>query len=169
MDMELVHEVRRPIEQGSIVVALVLAAVFAYMTWQGTHWPLRASIAVYFVAGLGLLLIAIQVARDVVELGRIRRGVGEAIVYYTRQEKTREIEAAIWIAGLVVSVLLVGFHLSFVVFPLLYAWAQGGNWRQALWTSFGGLGLLIFVFDFMYNAIWPKPLLTGWVYTLLDM
>jgi hypothetical protein len=95
--------------------------------------------------------------------------VGEAIVSYTRQEKSREIEAVIWIAGLVVSVLLVGFHLSFVVFPLLYARAQGGDWRQALWTSCGGLVLLIFVFDFMYNAIWPKPLLTGWLYTLAGM
>ncbi|MQA65099.1 MAG: hypothetical protein GEU76_04235 [Alphaproteobacteria bacterium] len=169
MDMELVHEVRRPIEQGSIALALTLASIFAYMVWQGTHWPLRASIAVYFVAGLGVLLVTIQVARDFVELGRIRRGVGEAIVSYTRQEKSREIEAVIWIAGLVVSVLLVGFHLSFVVFPLLYARAQGGDWRQALWTSCGGLVLLIFVFDFMYNAIWPKPLLTGWLYTLAGM
>jgi hypothetical protein len=169
MDMELVHEVRRPIEQGSIALALTLAAIFAYMVWQGTHWPLRASIAVYFVAALGVLLVTIQVVRDFVELGRIRRGVGEAIVAYTRQEKSREIEAVLWIAGLVVSVLLVGFHLSFVVFPLLYARAQGGDWRQALWTSFGGLGLLIFVFDFMYNAIWPKPLLTGWLYSLAGM
>jgi TctA family transporter len=169
MDMELVHEVRRPIEQGSIALALTLAAIFAYMVWQGTHWPLRASIAVYFVAALGVLLVTIQVVRDFVELGRIRRGVGEAIVAYTRQEKSREIEAVLWIAGLVVSVLLVGFHLSFVVFPLLYARAQGGDWRQALWTSLGGLVLLIFVFDFMYNAIWPKPLLTGWLYTLAGM
>jgi TctA family transporter len=169
MDMELVHEVRRPIEQGSIVLALTLATIFAYMTWQGTHWPLRASIAVYFVAGLGVLLATIQVARDVVELGRIRRGVGEAIVPYTRQERSREIEAVFWIAGLVISVLLVGFHLSFVVFPVLYARVQGGDWRQALWTSLGGLALLIFVFDFMYNAIWPKPLLTGWLYTLAGM
>jgi TctA family transporter len=169
MDMELVHEVRRPIEQGSIALALTLAAIFAYMVWQGTHWPLRASIAVYFVAALGVLLVTIQVVRDFVELGRIRRGVGEAIVAYTRQEKSREIEAVLWIAGLVVSVLLVGFHLSFVVFPLLYARAQGGDWRQALWTSLGGLVLLIFVFDFMYNAIWPKPLLTGWLYSLAGM
>jgi hypothetical protein len=169
MDMELVHEVRRPTEQGSIVLALALAAVFAYVMWQGTHWPLRASIAVYFIGGLGLLLVAAQILWDYVELSKIRRGIGEAVVAYTRLEKRREIEAALWVAGLIGSVLLVGFHLTFFLFPLVFAKAQGGNWKAALWTSLGSVTLIWFVFDYMHGAIWPKPLLTGWVYTWAGM
>lgn len=169
MDMDLVHEVRRPIEKGSMAVALGLAVIFGLMMWQGTHWPLRASIAVYFVGVLGLILVATQVGRDAFSLARLNRGEGEAVVAYTGEERRREFVAALWVAGLVGSVLLVGFHLTFLVFPLLYAWAHGGNWRKALWTAFGGTVLILFVFDYMYNAIWPKPPLTGWLYTASGM
>jgi hypothetical protein len=33
-------------------------------------WPLRASIAVYFVAAIGLLLVTIQMAREIIVLRR---------------------------------------------------------------------------------------------------
>lgn len=169
MDMELVHEVRRPVEQGSIVLALTLAAVFTYIMWQGTHWPLRASIAVYLIGVLGLLLVGFQVIIDSVQISRIRRGIGEAVVAYTSQEKRREIEAALWVIGLIGSVLLIGFHITFLLFPLIFAKAQGGNWKSALWTSAGSLALIWFIFDYMYGAIWPKPPLTGWLYTWAEM
>ncbi len=169
MDMDLVHEVRRPLEQGSMVLGVALIAIFALMMWQGTHWPLRASIAVYFVGVVGTLLVGIQIVRDGLSLARLRRGEGDAVVRYTREERYRELEAVLWIGGLIAGLLLFGFHLTFLVFPLLYAWMQGGNWRHGLWASIGGTALIMFVFDYMYNAIWPKPLLTGWAYTALGM
>lgn len=169
MDMDLVHEVRRPLEQGSIALCLGLIALFSYMMWQGTHWPLRASIAVYFIGVLGLLLVSAQMVRDGLALARLKRGEGEPVVPYTREERWRELEAALWVGGLILSLLLVGFHLTFLVFPALYARLHGGDWRHGLWASIGGTALIMGVFDFMYNAIWPKPLLTGWLYRALGM
>ncbi len=169
MDMDLTHEVRRPMAAGSLTFAAALAGMFGYMAWQATQWDLRASIAVYFVAVLGLALATLQLARDGFAIGRERRGQGVRITPYSADDRRRELSAAAWIGGLVAGLLLVGFHLTFLAYPLLYAHYQGGNWRKGLWTAVGAVALIWFVFDLMHGAIWPKPLLTGFIYERLGM
>ncbi len=165
--MDLAHEVRRPMEIGSIVMSLCLVGIFAFMiVYSALHWPLFATLSVYCIAAVGILLALIQILRDGLSLRRIAAGNtgGEDIVPWTREEVRREWVAGGWIFGLVAAIVLVGFHITFFLFPMVYTQVYGPGWRRGLPVSFGAVGLLWFIFDYMQGAIWPEPLLLPFLY-----
>ncbi|HTI85210.1 MAG TPA: tripartite tricarboxylate transporter permease [Alphaproteobacteria bacterium] len=164
MDMDIMSEVRRPTETGSIVMCGLLIAMFAYMVIAATQWPLRASISVYFIACIGILVSAIQIGRDMVTKRQIAAGVVEAPVPYAPVEIRREFEFAAWIIGMVIVIALVGFHIAFFLFPLAYTQVYGPGWKRGLTTAICGEALLWFIFDYMNGVVWPEPLLLPFLY-----
>jgi hypothetical protein len=163
MDMDIVSDARRPTEIGSMAMCGVLIAMFTYMVAEATQWPLRASISVYFIAALGTLFALLQIARDTVALRRIKDGA-IAVVPFTGIEIRREFEFALWVAGMVAAIALVGFHIAFFLFPLAYSQVYGTGWRRGLTTAICGVALLWFIFDFMNGVVWPDPLLLPFLY-----
>jgi TctA family transporter len=163
MDMDVVHELIRAQENGSLAISGVLLAMFVVMIVMGTMWPLRASLPVYFIAGLGLLLTAIQIGRDVYAL-RQQASTGKLLKPFSRAENLLEFSAWLWLAGLVLSCWLFGFHITFFAYPLLYAYVYGGNLRGALYISVGAVALLWLIFDYIMGAVWPEPLLLPFLY-----
>lgn len=164
MDMDVVSELVRTQERGSLAISGVLAAVFVLMIVIGMRWQLRASLPVFVIAGLGLFLILFQVYRDASALRRRAVGIGEPTRDYSWDETLQEIYAWLWVTGLVIALWLFGFHLTFFAFPLAYAYAYGGDWRKALGISVGAEVLLVSIFDYMLGAVWPEPLLLGFLY-----
>ena len=164
MAMEIEHEVRRPVESGSIVISLILVGVFAFMILYSTRWPLFATLSVYFIGAIGILLGLWQIVRDVAARRLLAEGVGEPAIPFPSEHVRREGVAILWILGLAGGLVLVGFHLTFFLFPLLFAQVFGGSWKRGLYTAVAGTAFLWAVFDYMYGAIWPKPLLLGFLY-----
>ena len=163
MDMDVVHELGRAQERGSIVMCAVLVAMFVAMIAMGTIWPLRASLPVYFIAGLGLLLCVGQVGRDAYALHQ-QISTRKAPPAFSRTENLLEFSAWLWLAGLVLGCWLFGFHLTFFVYPLLYAFVYGGNLRGALYISVGAVALLWLIFDYVTGTVWPEPVLLPFLY-----
>jgi hypothetical protein len=120
-------------------------------------WPLRASITVYFVAGLGLLLVAIQMIRDTVVL---RRQIATKTqgVPFSREENLLEIKAWLWLAGLAVGCYVFGFHLTFLIYPIVFGWTYGSSLRHSLAIGVAAFLLCWLIFDFFTGAVWTNPI-----------
>jgi hypothetical protein len=157
MDMDVVHELDRRQEKGSLVMSCALVVMFIGMIIMGTRWPLRASLPVYFIAGLGLLLVALQIGRDIYILRKQAR-TGQIPMAFTRAENILEFNAWLWLAGLVLSCWLIGFHITFFVYPLVFGYVYGGSLKNSLYISVSAVALLFMIFDFFVGAVWPNIL-----------
>ena len=164
MDMDIVSEMVRPTQAGTIVMCLALMAMFTTMIVLARAWPIRASMAVYFVAAIGMLLAALTIAREVAILQRRRAGLTPPPAPLTPEERRRELEALAWVFGMIGAIALVGFHLAFALLPLAYTQVYGPSWRRGVPVALGGLAMLWFIFDYMHGVVWPKPLLLGFLY-----
>ena len=164
--MDLGDEFRRPVEIGSIAMCVGLIAMFSFMIiYSALRWPIFATLSVYCICAVGILLALIQILRDVLSMRRIAAGrSGENIVPWARETVRREWVAAAWIFGLVGSIALIGFHLTFFLFPMLYTKIYGPGWRRGLIVSICAIILLYFIFDYMQGVIWPEPLLLPFLY-----
>lgn len=156
-DMDTVPEIARIQERGSIVMAVVLSGVFAAMIYMAMAWPFRASISVYFIAALGLILTAFQLVTDSRSL-MIKYADGAAGNNYTFSENMVEFGIWLWLATLVLGCWVFGFHVTFFIYPLVYGWAHGAPWRGMLWISASSVALLWLIFDYLLGTIWPDPL-----------
>jgi hypothetical protein len=150
-------------EKGSLGIGSVLVLVFATMIAMGTLWPLRASLPVYFIAGLGLIFTLVQVARDAYAL-RVLTSTGKLGTPFSRAENILELNAWLWLAGLIVSCWLIGFHLSFFLYPLAFGYVYGGNLRHSLYISISAVTLLWAIFDYLEGVVWPDPILLPFLY-----
>jgi putative tricarboxylic transport membrane protein len=157
MDMDLSSELVRAQEKGTLVTSGILFFVFCYMIQQGLKWPMRASIAVYFVAGVGLLLVVIQMIRDTVVL---RRQIATKTqgVPFSREENLLEVKAWLWLAGLAAGCYVFGFHLTFLVYPIVFGWTYGSSLRHSFAIGVVAFLLCWLIFDFFSGAVWANPI-----------
>jgi hypothetical protein len=161
--MDVLHELTRSQEKGSLGLSAALIAVFVIMLAMGTKWPLRASLPVYFIAGLGLIFTLVQVGRDALTL-RALTASGKLGTPFSRAENILELNAWLWLAGLVLSCYLIGFHLTFFLFPLAFGAVYGASLRHSLYISIGAVALLWTIFDHFQGVVWPDPLLLPFLY-----
>ncbi|MEX2495966.1 MAG: hypothetical protein WD448_07760, partial [Woeseia sp.] len=157
IDMDVIHELTRAQEKGSLGIGFILMVIFSSMIVTATMWPARASLPVYFIAGLGLFLTSIQIARDGYML-RVQARTGKGPKPFTRAENLLEFNAWIWLAALVLGTWLLGFHLAFVIYPLLFGYIYGANLKNSLYIGIVALALCWMIFDYFIGAVWPNPL-----------
>ena len=162
MEMDVLPEMQRRHEVGSLLMCLALGAVFLAMIAMAAQWPLRASVSVYFIAAVGLILGTIQIARDGFALSRQQRTA--PLQPYTWRENWMEFTVWLWLAGLAVSCWLIGFHLTFVLYPIAYGRLHGAGWKGVLSVAAGSVAILWLIFDYMLGAIWPEPVLLWFLY-----
>jgi TctA family transporter len=157
MDMDTKAEIERAQEKGTLVTSAILFAIFIFMIVDALRWPLRASITVYFVAAIGLLLVTIQMAREVIVLRR-QAIAGTKGIPYTRDENLLEVKAWLWLAALAAGAYFLGFHLTFLFYPVAFGWAYGARLRYSFAIGVVAFLLCWLVFDFFSGAVWPNPI-----------
>jgi TctA family transporter len=164
--MDLTDEVKRPTEIGSIAMCAVAISIFTFMIiYAATHWPIFASLSVYCICAMGVFLALMQILRDVLSLRRRAAGVGgEEVIPWSRETVRREWVAGGWIFGLVGMIALVGFHITFFLFPMIYTKIYGPGWKRGLVVGICAVILIYFIFDYMQGVIWPEPLLLPFLY-----
>ena len=161
MHMDITSDGR--VSHGRNIVAVcgyIGLAVGAAM--MALDWPMKAALGVYFVSGFVVFLGLTQIALDCRTLKKER--ASSEVLEPVRWIGEREKEIAYWIAGLGASVLILGFHITFFVFPLLYSRRYGSSWRTALFLGALAECLLIGLFDTLIHIVWPETylnILTG--------
>ncbi len=147
---------------GGIVFTLLFIGVLVWALYQAQSWPMRAALDVYFVAGVGISLALIQLLLDVY---RYIRNPGQVTSVVQGSNLTiRYLEAGAWIGATLAGVVLIGFHLTFVAIPFLYAKVYGAKWITSIFLSVLSVGILIGLFDTVINVVWPDPILIPKLY-----
>jgi hypothetical protein len=134
-----------------------LLVVFSAMIIDALRWPLRASLSVYFIAAIGLLLTVIQMARDTLVLRR-HALAGTGGIPYSSEENMLEVKAWLWLAGLAASAYFLGFHITFLVYPVAFGWMYGANLRYSAIIGVVAFALCWLVFDYFSGTVWPNPI-----------
>jgi TctA family transporter len=168
MSMDYYLEEDQPKMQslGGVVFTLLFLAAMIYALVSALAWPPRASLDVYFVTAIGILLALLQLS---VDGWRYWRNPGAADSPVTGSQVTRfYFEAAAWIAGILALVVLLGFHISFLIVPVAYCRVYGGGWRLALTLGVIAEAILIGLFDTVISVVWPNPLLLPDLYPWVE-
>jgi TctA family transporter len=152
-DVDLITEL--PKGPGAMIFTGLFITVLALGIYKATDWPLLASLGVYAIGGVGILLAIPQLVLDVRKFLADRHGGAPSAEFAVRGHRERI--AALWILGLVTGAWFFGFHATFALFPLLYVRAHGGNWRMAILLGTLALITLIVVFDSLVHVLWPEP------------
>ena len=157
MDMDTAHELVRAQEKGTLVTSAILFVVFVAMLITALQWPLRASIAVYFIAAVGLVLTVIQIARETLIL-REQARTGQKLKPFSRAENWLEVTAWLWLAGLAAGAWFLGFHVTFLIYPVIFGYFYGANLRYSLYIGIAALVLCWLVFDYFIGTVWLNPI-----------
>jgi putative tricarboxylic transport membrane protein len=157
IDMDTKAEIVRAQEKGTLVTSGILFVIFTAMIIDALRWPLRASITVYFVAAIGLLLVTIQMAREVIVLRR-QALAGTGGIPYSRDENMLEVKAWLWLAGLAAGTYFLGFHITFLIYPIAFGWMYGANVRYSAIIGVVAFCLCWLVFDYFSGAVWSNPI-----------
>jgi len=157
MDMDTTHELVRDQTKGTLVTSLILFATFVAMIVTAMQWPLRASLSVYFIAAVGLILVSIQIVRELLVL-REQRRTGKHGMPFTWPETFLEVKAWLWLGALALGCYVVGFHVTFLIYPIAFGLAYGANLRASAAIGVVAFGLCWLIFDFFTGAVWSNQI-----------
>jgi len=143
---------------GDLWFLLAFACVFVAACAIALQWPLRSSLIVLSVSGIGLPLILLQTLTHFRTLRSSPEGadieITGGLAANTIKQRTREV--FLWLFGLGAGVYLFGFYLAVPLFILSYVRRYGGGWPMAVLLSAFGAGIIYLIFDVMLNVFWPS-------------
>jgi hypothetical protein len=123
-------------------------------------WPVRASIIILLLGGVGVILVGIQLANEINALRskdvRVTRPAFE-VQAIEHQGRWGSLEIWAWLWGLFFAIHLIGFPVALPLFVFLYVKLYGGGWLTSVLLSALTWTFLYGVYDYLLNVPWPKP------------
>jgi hypothetical protein len=147
-----------PIFFTAFVGLVLLGALFV-----AKDWPIRASIIIFLLGSIGVVLTTIQLMLD---FNAARSGAAKVlrptfeVEALQHQGRWGSLEIWAWLWGLFFSIYLIGFPIALPLFVFLYIKLYGGSWSTALLITLGTSAFLYAVFDYVLHVPWPKPWLS---------
>jgi len=134
---------------------VIIAALFV-----AKDWPIRASIIILLLGGVGVILTGIQLATDF----KAMRTQGSHITRPTfevqaieHQGRWGSLEIWAWLWGLFFAIHLIGFPIALPLFVFLYVKLYGGSWLTTIILTAVTWGFLYGIYDYVLSVPWPKP------------
>ena len=139
----------------SFVGLVMLAALFV-----AKDWPIRASIIIFLLGGVGVVLDLIQLRIDFRAMrakeAKVLRPTFE-VEALQHQGRWGSLEIWAWLWGLFFAVHLIGFPIALPLFVFLYIKSYGGSWVTAILLTVITWGFLYGIYDYLLHVPWPKP------------
>ena len=139
----------------AFVGLVIIAALFV-----AKDWPIRASIIILLLGGVGVILAGIQLAMDF----KAMRTEGSKLVRPTfevqaieHQGRWGSLEIWAWLWGLFFAIHLIGFPIALPLFVFLYVKLYGGSWLTAIILTAVTGSFLYGIYDYFLSVPWPKP------------
>jgi len=123
-------------------------------------WPIRASIIILLLGGVGVILTGIQLAMDFkamrTEGSKITRPTFE-VQGLEHQGRWGSLEIWAWLWGLFFAIHLIGFPIALPLFVFLYVKLYRGSWLTAIILTAVTGSFLYGIYDYFLSVPWPKP------------
>jgi hypothetical protein len=139
-------------EQIFFTIFLGLALAGALLVAK--EWPIRASIIILLLGSVGLILVLVQIARDVQSLRTAEVAITRPtfeVQAIEHQGRWGTLEIWAWLCH------LIGFPVALPLFVFLYVKAYGGSWKTSVLLAALTSGFLYAVYENLLNVPWPKP------------
>jgi hypothetical protein len=153
----------RRLKIEGLMFTLFTGAVMAVAVWAARPWPIRASIGILVLGGLGVLLALWQFVLELKnnngaqERSRLEAPVAAA------ENKWGNIEIWSWIIGFYLLIILIGFMIAVPLFVLAYGKFYGARWRLAIGLSVVAWSFVYGVFEKILHVPWPTPLIQSFL------
>jgi hypothetical protein len=141
----------------SFIGFLIIAAL-----WVAKDWPIRASIIILLLGGIGAILAIVQLTLDI----KAVRGKDAKVARPTFDTQAIEhegrwgsLEIWAWLWGLFLAIHLIGFPIALPLFVFVYIKLYGGGWPTPVILTPGTRGFLYGIFEKILHVPWPEPLL----------
>lgn len=151
------------VDPGDLIFLAIIVGLFVFAFDIAREWEYKSSLIIYGIAGLGGLLGILLVGRFALDRLRARARAEPESLSSDSVKWGDLTETVIWMGGLFAGLFVFGFHITYFFFPLVYARGNGARWRTALILAITIEFLLISVFDYAVNVIWPLSLIGQFV------
>jgi hypothetical protein len=152
----------RGIEQ--IVFTSFIGLVMLAALWVAKDWPIRASIIIFLLGGVGLILTGVQLTANFralhAESSKVTRPTFE-VQAIEHQGRWGSLEIWAWLWGLFFAIHLIGFPVALPLFVFLYVKLYGGSWLTTIILTAVTWGFLYGIYDYLLSVPWPKPWLAA--------
>lgn len=150
---------RRIRYEGALFTAVVGLTLFWAIRVADGWDELRASIIVFLLGGVGVLLAAVQLAMD---LWPSRKGSPAEGIHFDAPSlpsgsRWGNLEIWAWILGFYFAIRLVGFLSAVPLFVFGYARTYGAGWLLSCLLAGSAWALLYGVFEHVLHVPWPEP------------
>jgi hypothetical protein len=128
------------------------------------EWPVRASIIILLLGGVGMVLVGAQLVAD---FRALRIGHSKTVrptfevQAIEHQGRWGSLEIWAWLWGLFFAIHLIGFPIALPLFVFLYVKIYGGSWLTTVLLSAGTWMVIYFIYDYVLNVPWPRPWLAA--------
>jgi Tripartite tricarboxylate transporter TctB family len=143
-----------------IIFTAFIGLVIIGALFVAREWPVRASIIILLLGGIGVILTGIQLAVDYkamrTEKSQITRLTFE-VQAIEHQGRWGSLEIWAWLWGLFFAIHLIGFPIALPLFVFLYVKLYGGAWLTTIILTAVTWGFLYGIYEYVLSVPWPKP------------
>ena len=146
-----------------ILFTLFLVCIFIVALRSSLDWPLRASILVLLLGGIGLLLALAQLGMDCWtifhEPAKAEGMSFEVPMPETADTRWGALEIWTWLIGLYAAIWLVGFTIGVPLWVFVYSKFYGSHWITSLTLTAVAWAFIYGIFERALHVPWPDALL----------
>jgi len=146
-----------------IIFTSIVGLVMVTALYVAKDWPIRASIIILLLGGVGVILVLIQFIFDLKDMrsdnSKVLRPTYE-VQAIEHQGRWGSLEIWVWLWGLFLAIHLIGFPIALPLFVFSYVKLYGGRWITALLLTGLTWGFLYGLYDYLLSVPWPKPWLS---------
>jgi hypothetical protein len=144
-----------------LLFTLFIGMVLASALWFARDWPIRASIGVYALGGIGVVLAVWQIILDVKRPEGPRERSQFELPTADAESKWGNVEIWSWIIGFYLLIVTLGFPIAVPLFVFVYSKFYGAGWLLSLTLGSISWGFVYGVFDKILHVPWPAPLIAS--------
>lgn len=142
-----------------LLFTLFIGVVMASALWFARDWPVRASIGVLALGGVGVALALWQFILDAKRSDTHQERSQFDMPATAAQSKWGNVEIWSWIVGFYVLIVTIGFPIAVPLFVIAYSKFYGASWLLGVALSAIAWGFVYGVFEKILHVPWPEPLL----------
>jgi hypothetical protein len=144
-----------------LLFTLFIGAVMASALWFARDWPIRASIGIYALGGIGVVLAIWQILLDARRAEGPRERSQFDLPTADAESKWGNVEIWSWIVGFYLLIVTLGFPIAVPLFVLAYSKFYGAGWLLSIALSSIAWGFVYGVFEKILHVPWPTPLISS--------
>jgi Tripartite tricarboxylate transporter TctB family len=142
---------------------LLIGIVFAVAIQVSLEWPVRASIIILVLGGIGSALIIAQLVSDIKNAasGKTSQALTLEAPAVETASRWGNLEIWSWILGFFAAIHIFGFLAAVPLFVFSYIKAYGGGWLLSAALGAMSWGFVYSLFDILLHVPWPEPLIVS--------